>query len=205
LADRLNTRSVLIEANADAKPDDMMILDPSIVLRNLTTGDPVRLDALPREHGIYALHDHTGAIRYVGITKADRYGFRGRISSRHVSGSESRSHKFSHAYNTGRMWRAKKDDRPDASLAKQLRVAFIRQHCRATFVIVPSTLWGELPRLEIAVQAMAPEGMLDWGGRGGFVCLSEPKELVDALLDELRFTPDQRAAVERQAALHTAN
>lgn len=182
----------------------MMILDPSIVLRDLTTRAPVHLDALPREHGIYALHDHSGAIRYVGITKADRYGFHGRINSRHVTGSESRSHKFSHAYNTGRMWRAKKDDRPDACLAKQLRTAFVRRHCRATFVTVPPKLWGELSSLEIAVQAMAPDGMLDWGGKRGFVPLSEPKELVDALLDELRFSLDQCAAVERQAALHAA-
>lgn len=180
----------------------MIILDPSAVLRNLTTNDPVRLELLPREHGIYALHDHTGAVRYVGITKADPYGFYGRINGRHANGSEGRSHKFSHAYNTGRMWRSKKDDRPDASLAKQLRTAFIRLHCRATFVIVPPALWGALRRLETAVQAMAPEGMLDWGGKRGFGCLSEPKELVDALLDELRFTSDQRAAVERQAAQH---
>jgi hypothetical protein len=179
-------------------------LDPYVVLRDLTTRDPIRLDALPRDHGIYALHDHTGSIRYVGITKGDRYGFYGRINNRHVSGSESRSHKFSHAYNTGRMWRAKKDDRADAGVAKHLRTAFIRRHCRATFVIVQPTLWGELSRLEIAVQALAPEGMLDWGGKRGFASLSEPKELIDALLDELRFSPDQRAAIERQAALHAA-
>jgi hypothetical protein len=184
---------------------EMIILEPSFVLRNLTTRDPVRLDALPREHGIYALHDHAGAIRYNGITKTDRYGFHGRINGRYVGGSESRSHKFSHAYNTGRMWRAKKDKRPDAGLAKDLRRAFIRRHCRATFVIVPPTLWDELSRLEIDVQAMAPEGMLDWGGKRGFVSLSEPKELVDALLDELHFSPDQRAAVERQATLHAAS
>jgi hypothetical protein len=98
-----------------------MILDPAVVLRSLITIDPVRLDALPREHGIYALHDHRGAIRYIGITEADKYGFHGRINNRHVSGSEGRSHKFSHAYNTGRMWRAKKDSRLDAMLAKHLR------------------------------------------------------------------------------------
>ena len=180
-------------------------LDPRAILRDLTTRDPVRLDALPRDHGIYALHDHTGSIRYIGITKADKYGFHGRINNRHVSGSESRSHKFSHAYNTGRMWRAKRDDRADAGAAKHLRTAFIRRYCRATFVTVPPTFWGELLRLEIAVQAIAPQGMLDWGGKRGFAFLPEPKELVDALLDELRFSLDQRAAIERQAALQTAN
>jgi hypothetical protein len=164
----------------------------------------VYLSDLPQEHGIYALHDHTGAIRYIGITKADKYGFRGRINNRHVSGSEGRSHKFSHAYNTGRMWRAKRDSRPDAASAKLLRTAFIRRHCRATFVDVPRTLWSGLLELETAVKAMAPQGMDDWGVKRDFVCLSEPKDLVDALLNELPFTFDQRVAVERQAALHAA-
>ena len=41
-------------------------------------------------------------------------------------------------------------------------------------------------------------------GKRGFVSLSEPKELVDALLDELLFSLDQRAAIERQAVLHAA-
>lgn len=181
-----------------------MILDPSLVLQSLTTSEPTHLTALPREHGIYALHDHTGAIRYIGITKADKYGFHGRIGSRHVCGSEGRSHKFSHAYNTGRMWRAKRDSRADAAWAKRLRTAFIRRHCRATFVIVPATLWEGLLELESAVQALAPLGMLDWGDTRDFVCLAEPNDLVDALLDELRFTSDQRAAVERQAELYAA-
>jgi hypothetical protein len=184
--------------------DHTMILDPCLVLRSLTTSAPVYLNDLPQEHGIYALHDHTGAIRYIGITKADKHGFRGRINNRHASGSEGRSHKFSHAYNTGRMWRAKRDSRPDAAWAKRLRTAFIRRHCRATFVVVPRTLWGGLLELESVIKAMAPQGMDDWGNRRDFVCLSEPNDLVDALLNELRFTFDQRAAVERQAALHAA-
>lgn len=181
------------------------MLDLAVILRELTIGEPVRLEDLPEEHGICALHDHTGAIRYIGITKGDRSGFYGRINSRHVTGSESRSHKFSHAYNTGRMWRAERDDRPDAKEAKWLRTAFIRRHCRATFVTMPPNLSGELPKMESAIQTMVPDGMLDWGGSRSFVCLSEPKELVDALLEELEFTPWQRAAVERQAALHAVS
>jgi hypothetical protein len=47
--------------------------------------------------------------------------------------------------------------------------------------------------------------MLDWEGKRHFLTFSEPKELVDAVLDVLSFTPDQRAAVERQAALHAAS
>jgi len=41
-----------------------MIVDPSAIFRNLTTRDSARLETLPRDQGIYALHDHTGAIRY---------------------------------------------------------------------------------------------------------------------------------------------
>jgi hypothetical protein len=186
-------------------PSNAVTLDPAAVLRGLTTGDPVSLGALPREHGIYALHNHTGSIRYIGITKADKQGFYGRINNRHVTGSESRSHKFSHAYNTGRMWRANKDERPDAHLAKNLRTAFIRRHCRATFLSLSPALWGELPHLEKAVQSLAPDGMFDWGDKRGFTSLPEPRELVDVLLDELSFTPEQREAVERQAALCVAN
>jgi hypothetical protein len=182
----------------------LAIFDPATVFRDLTTSDPVRLEAVPREHGIYALHDHAGAIRYVGITKNDKLGFYGRINNRHVTGSESRSHKFSHAYNTGRMWRAKKDDSPDANAAKRLRSAFVRRYCRVTFVAVSPTLFGDLSKLEIAVQAIAPARLLDWGSRRDFVSLTEPKELVDTLLDELRYSPDERAAVGRQAALYAA-
>lgn len=178
-----------------------MALDPSVVLRKLMSGEPVRLGALPHDHGIYALHDHAETIRYIGITKSIDSGFYDRIHNRHVTGSEGRSHKFSHAYNTGRMWRAKKDRRPDACLAKQLRTAFVRRHCRATFVMVPPSLWAELPRLEAEVQALASESMLDWGGRRSFTCLSEPKQLVDFLIEDLHFSPEQRAAVERQAVL----
>ncbi len=178
-----------------------MRVDPANLFQRLTTGTPVLLGVLPREHGIYALHDHAGAIRYIGITMTEKLGFYGRINIRHTSGSEDRSHKFSHAYNTGRMWRAEKDDRPDAKAAKSLRATFVRWYCRATFVTIPPTLYGELPKLEKAVQAMAPVGMLDWGDDLSFISLSEPIELVDALLDELRYSPEKRAACERQAAL----
>lgn len=180
------------------------MLDAKIVLEQLIGGKPSRLDALPRDHGIYALHDHFGDIRYIGITKGDKNGFYGRIYSRHVSGSEGRSHKFSHAYNTGRMWREKRDNSPDASTAKHLRAAFVRHHCRASYVIVPSAHWGDLPRLELAVQTITPDGMFAWGSKRAFDPLPEPREMVDALIDELRFTPAQRAAVERQAALCAA-
>lgn len=178
-----------------------MMPDPSAALRDLVSREPVRLGALPHDHGIYALHDHTGTIRYIGITKSIDSGFFDRIHNRHATGSEGRSHKFSHAYNTGRMWRAKRDASPDARLAKRLRTEFIRRHCRATFVTVPLSLHVELPRLEKAVKALAPPVMDDWADKRAFVPEIEPAESVDALLDHLCFSPDQRAAVERQQAL----
>ncbi|WP_156034711.1 hypothetical protein [Pseudorhizobium marinum] len=173
----------------------------SEVLKQLISQEPSCLDALPRDHGIYSLHDHEGNIRYIGITKGDKYGFYGRIYSRHVSGSEGRSHKFSHAYNTGRMWREKRDNSSDAQLAKHLRTAFVRRYCRATYVQVPSSLWHNLSQLETAVQAIAPDGMFAWGSKRAFNPLPEPHFLLDALLDDLQFTAAQRAAVERQASL----
>ncbi|ESY77435.1 hypothetical protein X740_24765 [Mesorhizobium sp. LNHC221B00] len=45
------------------------------------------------------------------------------------------------------------------------------------------------------------DGMFKWGSKRAFEPLPEPKELVDALLNELRFAPAQHAAIERQAAL----
>ena len=178
--------------------------DPLEVYRSLRDGHPLRLGELPREHGIYALHDHKGAIRYIGITPGDPLGFYGRIHNRHAAGSEIRSHKFSHAYNTGRMYRAKKDARPDALLAKGLRAAFARRYCRATIVVVPPALLSQLRGMEKAVQALAPAGTLNWGDQRGFSAVAEPRGLVDELLDEMRFTPEQRQAIERQAILHGA-
>ncbi|MBB6411860.1 hypothetical protein [Mesorhizobium sangaii] len=180
------------------------MLNASEVLNELIEQNPSRLDALPREHGIYALRDHFGDIRYIGITKGDKNGFHGRIFSRHVTGSEGRSHKFSHAYNTGRMWRSKRDQSSDAVEAKRLRTEFVRRYCRASYVVVPTNLWSDLSRLELAVQAIVPGDMFAWGSKRVFDPLLEPKELVDALLNELCFTPHQRAAIGRQAALCAA-
>ena len=181
-----------------------MALNPPVVLQELISREPMRLSALPHDHGIYALHDHAGTIRYIGITKSIDSGFYDRIHNRHVTGSEGRSHKFSHAYNTGRMWRAKRDRSSDAFLCKQLRTKFIRSYCRATYIAVPPSLWVDLPRLEVAVQELAPVNMLDWGGKRAFACLPEPKHLVDSLIEYLNFAPEQRAAVERQAVLFEA-
>lgn len=179
-------------------------LDPVELLQALVGAPPLSLDALPRDHGIYALRDHSGAIRYIGITKGDRYGFYGRINNRHVTGSEGRSHKFSHAYNTGRMWRGKRDSQADAKLAKGLRARFVRRYCRASVVVVAPAHWPELGQLERQVPQLAPSGMMDWGDKRDFSVSEEPRQLVDALIEALGYSVADRAALQRQAARFVA-
>ncbi|MFC3693202.1 hypothetical protein [Chenggangzhangella methanolivorans] len=181
-----------------------MNIDPEALYQSLATQEPTPLAALPRTHGMYALYDHEGVMRYVGITMNDQSGFYGRIYQRHVAGSESRSHKFSHAYNTGRMWRAARDSRPDAKLSKGLRTAFVRRFCRATVIEVPIARHADLPLLERTVQRLAPAGQLTWIDARGFEPIDEPRALVDLLLAELAYTSDRVEALLRQAALHSA-
>lgn len=117
---------------------------------------------------------------------------------------EERSHKFSHAYNTGRMWREKKDQSPDAKAAKALRSAFIRRHCKATFVVVPKVFHAQLPALELAVQDLASSGMRWTGVILTFVALPEPRDLVDAILNESASLPNSAllSTARRQGGQH---
>lgn len=189
------------------------MLNPSDVLRLLTTSAPVRLEALPDTCGIYALWDHTGQVRYIGSTPRATEGFYTRIFNKHTAGSEGRSHKFTQAYCTGRMWRFCKLLHPagslvgqqadDAKLAKRLRTAFIRKHCRATIVeigeeAIPGPYSAGLVSLERAVQALAPAAMRAWEGIR-FPPLPEPVHLVDVLLLEFPTLVD---AVGRQQSLY---
>ena len=177
-----------------------MPLDPAVVYRALISQERQSLPSLPRTHGIYALFDHAGEMRYVGITAGDRNGFYGRINNRHVAGSESRSHKFSHAYNTGRMWRAKGGTGADAKLAKALRTLFARRYCLASVVPVEIALHADLLTLEAVVQALAPAGQLLWLNKRGFEPYGEHVDLVESLVRAQGFTMDQRAALDRQSA-----
>jgi len=178
----------------------------------LTTSEPQSLKDLPDSFGIYALWDHEKKIRYIGCTPKATTGFRNRVASRHVTGSEGRSHKFSQAYCTGRMWRYCKkldplsalgaQDTNNAKLAKKLRTAFIRKHCGVTYIEIPpndseNDYFSRLTSLESQVQEMAPSSMRAWEGLG-FKPESEPVELVDALLSDY---PMLREAAERQAAI----
>jgi len=59
--------------------------------------------------------------------------------------------------------------------------------------------------LESAVKAIAPQGMDEWADTRDFDPVSEPTSLVDALLDTLSWTSEERAAVGRQAACEAAS
>jgi hypothetical protein len=175
----------------------MICLDARTVLNTLVSSVPVRLEALPKERGIYALHDHAGQIRYIGCTPRGG-NLRGRVFGRHVGGSEDRSHKFSRAYNCGRMWRAPRDRGADARTAKLLRRIFSRTYCRATFVVLPLPD-REMLTLEAAVKALAAPKMDAWSKDRDFPPEDEPVKMVDALLASLSWTPGSLAALDRQA------
>jgi hypothetical protein len=161
-----------------------------------------KIDDLPTAVGVYALADHLGDIHYIGITAAE--SFRDRIYSRHVNGSEERSHKLACNYNIGRMWRDRKcaDYVPsDAKIAKHLRREFIRRHCLAACVPLNRTKQA-LEELEKEIFRIASPDMISWNStRKRVNRLSEPRGLVDSLIQELGLGLDERAAIERQAKL----
>lgn len=174
---------------------------------------PVPPVNLPDLFGLYALWDHDGVIRYIGCTPKATEGFNTRIVNKHVTGSECRSHKFSHAYCVGRMWRYCKKLHPtaagkdqiddDARLAKGLRTIIIRRFCGVTFVEIPQRneagcYFRYLTKLERAIQEQAPPHMRSWEGVR-FVPGSEPLQQVDLVLSE---HPALRSAADRQNALY---
>jgi hypothetical protein len=173
-------------------------MDSKYILDSLKNNKPCLLNELPDAFGIYALWDHEGLIRYIGCTPKGTEGFRIRVANKHVTGSEGRSHKFSQAYCTGRMWRYCKNLHPfeaeqeqnkeDAKLAKKLRTIFIRRYCKVTYVEIPKhdvqgEYFNHLTALESQVQQMASPTMRAWEGVK-FKSNSEPTALVDLLLTE---------------------
>ena len=82
----------------------------------------------PRDaRGLYGLVDHHGDLRYIGSTSSTDQTFYERIHQRHRTGTEGMSHYFSQMYNTGRMWRERKDatTKVDGDLSKKLRNEFV--------------------------------------------------------------------------------
>lgn len=177
------------------------------ILSALLTATPRPTTEAPRDaRGIYGLVNHEGQLSYIGSTKATDENFRKRIHARHRTGSENSSHYFSRMYNTGRMWRDRNDPatKTDGDIAKELRNAFIAEHCRAVWVPLPDHL--DIAGLEAEVIAIAPAEVIAWNRRGTET-YAEPVALVDQTLVRLGWPEHKLAAIERQrqrAAMATA-
>lgn len=159
---------------------------------------PQPLNSLSSAYGIYALYDHEGQPRYIGSTWKDT--FHKRIQNRHVTGSEENSHKFSWAYNIGRMWRDRRAldplERKDGDAAKRLRTAFVRRHCQAACLSIELPK-SELVALEKAIIALAEPAEKAWNDKRLVLSsVAEPVDLITRLIEDLALDP---AAFDRQA------
>lgn len=173
---------------------------PDSILQQILDATPEATFMAPKDsRGIYGLVDHLGALRYIGSTSAASETFYKRIHQRHRTGSETTSHYFSRMYNTGRMWRLRNDPatKADGDIAKKLRNAFIAEHCRAVWVPLSDDL--DIAGLEAAVIDLAPKEAVAWNRRG-MDAYQEPVDLVDLVIDRLRFSHSERAALDRQKA-----
>jgi hypothetical protein len=167
------------------------------ILDVLMTRTPQRLDELPIEQGLYALYDHEGVARYIGVTEM---GLRRRIWNYHSSG-DNNSHKYSTIYNAGRLFHTRKDPRTDpvdGAIAKELRRLFARERCRAVGYPLPDVSRAELYGLEAQLRRMAPKEALSWNDARALDAF-EPKDALDAFLSELDWPAFKIAAIERQA------
>ncbi|SHF39345.1 DNA polymerase III, epsilon subunit [Ruegeria intermedia] len=176
--------------------------DPEQLLAALLSAAPARTAAAPRDRrGLYGLIDHHGDLRYVGSTSSTRQTLYERIHQRHRTGSEDSSHYFSRMYNTGRMYRDRRDAGAgaDADVAKRLRNAFIAEHCRAVWVPLPDT--APIEALEAEILRLAPPEAVAWNRRA-MEPYPEPSDLVDALIGRMGFSAAEIAALDRQRARH---
>ena len=171
-------------------------MDARSILSALRDQRGVSLPDLPGSSGIYTLRDHKGSIRYFGIAHTE--GFRIRIRNKHATGSEDRSHKFSAAYNSGRLWRDRHSEhQEDGAIAKRVRNQFILTHCSASvFPIADYASKASLEALEASVIQLASADETIWNRK--FKALEEPKALVDALINAMRLGTQEIAAIERQ-------
>lgn len=152
----------------------------------------------PRDaRGLYGLVDHHGDLRYIGSTSSTDQTFYERIHQRHRTGSEGMSHYFSQMYNTGRMWRDRKDalTKTDGGISKALRNEFVIDHCRAVWLPLPDTM--DIVRLEAEVLSLAPDDAIAWNRRR-MQAYDEPIDLVEATLRRLGWGARELAAIERQ-------
>tara|TARA_R110000796_G_scaffold14517_1_gene47446 strand:- start:25486 stop:27072 length:1587 start_codon:yes stop_codon:yes gene_type:complete len=168
------------------------------VLEQILEACPQATALAPKDcRGVYGLIDHHGDLRYIGSTKSAAETLYKRIHQRHRTGSETSSHYFSRMYNTGRMWRLRNDPvtKVDGDIAKKLRNAFIGEYCQAVWVPLSDDL--DISALEAEVISLAPKEVVAWNGRG-MEAYEEPTDLVDAVIDRLKFGTAELAAIERQ-------
>lgn len=172
--------------------------DPSKCLDRLMNSVPVSLADVPAGPGIYALYDHSGCPRYIGITAKC---LNDRIYRRHAAG-DGNSHKFSTAYNAGRMFHTRNHVATcstDGQMAKELRRLFVRKHCAAVAVPLPGYGMERLLPLEAQICASAPDEMTQWNNTRALVAF-EPTELLDDFIRTLGWSDGKLAAIDRQAA-----
>lgn len=168
------------------------------LLSALLEASPRPTAQAPRDaRGLYGLVDHHGDLRYIGSTRSTDQTFYERIHRRHRTGSEGMSHYFSAMYNTGRMWRDRKDalTKADGDIAKALRNEFVVDHCRAVWLALPDT--EDIARLEAEVLSLAPDHAIAWNRRR-MQAYDEPVDLVEDTLRRLGWGAREKAAIERQ-------
>lgn len=168
------------------------------LLSALLAATPRPTTQAPRNaRGLYGLVDHLGDLRYIGSTSSTEQTFYERIHQRHRTGSEGMSHYFSQMYNTGRMWRDRKDAaaKADGDMAKALRNEFVIDHCRAVWLTLPDT--ADIARLEVEVLDLAPDHAIAWNRRK-MQPYDEPADLVDATLRRIGWGTRELASIERQ-------
>lgn len=176
----------------------MMRFSAEDLLSALLEAAPRPTVQAPRDaRGLYGLVDHHGDLRYIGSTSSTDQTFYERIHQRHRTGSEGMSHYFSAMYNTGRMWRDRKDalTKADGDIAKALRNEFVVDHCRAVWLPLPDT--ADIARLEAEVLSLAPDHAIAWNRRR-MLAYDEPVDLVEATLRRLGWGARELAAIERQ-------
>jgi DNA polymerase III epsilon subunit-like protein len=176
----------------------MMRFSAEDLLSALLEAAPRPTVQAPRDaRGLYGLVDHHGDLRYIGSTSSREQTLYERIHQRHRTGSENTSHYFSAIYNTGRMWRDRKDalTKADGDIAKALRNEFVVDHCRAVWLSLPDT--EDIARVEAEVLSLAPDHAIAWNRRR-MQAYDEPVDLVEATLRRLGWGVREKAAIERQ-------
>lgn len=172
-------------------------MSPETVLERLMESPKVKLNALPADQGVYALYDHEGVARYIGVTEM---GLKKRIHNYHVGG-DGNSHKFSTIYNVGRMFHTRDDPNTnarDGRVAKELRRMFSRRYCSAVGIPLPELTKMELYALETEVRRIAPKHALSWNDARALDAY-EPTEFLNVFLKEISWSSAKSEAIARQA------